>query len=113
MVLLNVAGFAIGLGAVVWPLVAEVFPSELRSKGLGLCGVLNGVFNLFLSLQALGAAEWFGEVYKPDDPDNETIGAGFLFTLFSFFALLGFICTFFFLPETKGKSFAEVEQLLL
>ena len=52
-VLLFVAGFAISLGSVVWPLLGEIFPNRVRSKGMSFCLAVNWIFNLSLSFSVL------------------------------------------------------------
>jgi len=70
MVLLYVAGFAVGLGAVLWPILSEVFPSEIRSKGMSFCLALNWTFNLILSLSILSIMDFFGDFYDYSPETN-------------------------------------------
>ncbi|NED88108.1 sugar porter family MFS transporter, partial [Streptomyces sp. SID11233] len=60
-----VAAFAIGLGPVVWLLLAEIFPPEQRALGTAVCTTVNWLANFvvnqfFLTLVgALGQGETF------------------------------------------------------
>lgn len=43
---------------------------------------------------------------------NETFGSGQTFWIFSAFCILGTLFVFFFVPETKGKSLADIQRIL-
>lgn len=43
---------------------------------------------------------------------NETFGKGQTFWIFSAFCIFGTLFVFFFVPETKGKSLADIQRIL-
>lgn len=95
---LYIITYAPGMGTVPWVLNSEIYPLRYRGTGGGIAAVSNWVSNLIVSqtfLTLVGA-----------------LGAGGTFLLFAGFSLLGLIGIYFFVPETKGLQFEEVEELL-
>jgi len=95
--ILYVASYAIGLGPMVWLVLSEIYPTEVRAEAIGIATFANWATNVLVSLTFLSLSHWIGE------------GSVFLF-----YAL---ICgaTFYFvyrrLPETKEKTFKQIEAL--
>lgn len=91
-----IAFFAISLGAVIWVLISEVFPNNVRSKGQVLGSMTHWVWSALLS--------WMFPVF---------IRTGGTF-IFSFFAIMMFLSFFFALrlPETKNKSLEQIQKEL-
>jgi len=107
MIMTYVAGFAIGLGAVLWPVLGEIFPSRVRSQGMSLCLFVNWTFNLIISLSTLSLVDLFGG--KSHDGKS---GVAYLFLCYAVFSALGFFFFYFLLPETKGKSLEKIQEEL-
>ncbi|KAL1117431.1 hypothetical protein AAG570_004757, partial [Ranatra chinensis] len=87
-----------GVEAIVPVLQAEMFSNSTR-------GVASG---LSFFLMTVTSFVWLKLYQVVSD------GAGFyfLYSLFTFFAALGTIYIYFCVPETKGKTFAEIQALL-
>lgn len=92
-----VAAFAVSLGPVMWVLLAEIFPNNLRGVGIAFTGLINSIVSF--SVQLL--FPW----------ELATIGTAATFIIYGAFALIGFVLVYKLLPETKGKSLEEVEQV--
>jgi len=95
-----VACFAFSQGAVVWVLFSEMFPNNIRSRGVSIGSFSHWVFYALLL--------FFFPVIQKSFTDNRGIGY-----IFAFFALVTFISFFFFkkyIVETKGKSLEELEK---
>lgn len=95
-----VAFFAFSQGAVVWVLFAEMFPNNIRARGVSIGSFSHWVFYAILL--------FFFPVVKKSFTDNSGIGY-----VFAFFAVLTFISFFFykkFIVETKGKTLEEIEK---
>ncbi|XP_075227865.1 facilitated trehalose transporter Tret1-like isoform X2 [Lycorma delicatula] len=90
--------FSFGLGPVVLTLQSELFPSNTRGIASSLCA-LSFTISSFLCLK-------FYQVII----DN--IGIYMNYWLFGIFCFIGLIISFFTLPETKGKTFAEIQLQL-
>jgi len=98
-ILLFIAFFASCIGPVFWTLVSEIFPNRIRGKAVAFASFTQWIFNFLVVLLfphfllSIGGA------------------ATFLFlALMSFFQWL---LTYLYIPETKGKSLEEIEQLWL
>ncbi|MCX8666559.1 sugar porter family MFS transporter [Acetobacteraceae bacterium B3987] len=98
LILLFVAGFAIGEGPLVWALCSEVQPTRGRDFGIGCSTVTNWVANWVVSsifpLMMLA------------------MGASWTFILFAAFNGLFVLITLGFVPETKGASLERIEANL-
>lgn len=97
-VILVVIGYSAGLGSLVWVLSAELF--EDSSRGIGI-----GISSLFSSICVFLTTKYFAQL-------TSVIGSAETYWLFSFNSFL--LCAFvlFYVPETKGKSFAEIQSVL-
>ena len=98
--ILFVASFAFSQGAVVWVLFAEMFPNNIRSRGVSIGSFSHWVFYSMLL--------FLFPVIKKSFNDNSGIGY-----IFAFFAVVTFLSFFFYkkyIVETKGKSLEELEK---
>jgi sugar porter (SP) family MFS transporter len=89
--------FASCIGPVFWTLVSEIFPNRIRGKALAFASFTQWIFNFLVVLLFPHFLALLG-------------GA----VTFLFLALMSFIqwlFTYFYVPETKGKSLEEIEQL--
>lgn len=92
-----IAFFAISLGAVIWVLISEVFPNNVRSKGQVFGSTTHWVWSAILS--------WMFPVFIKT-------GATFIFGFFAFMMALSFFFALW-LPETKNKSLEQIQEELL
>ena len=94
-----IAFFAASQGAVIWVILSEMFPNNIRARGSSIGSFSHWVFNALISFLFPLAARHVG------------VGPVFLFytgaTIFSFFFFWKF------LVETKGKTLEEIEKLAL
>ncbi|KAI3665498.1 hypothetical protein L6452_44125 [Arctium lappa] len=94
---LYVMFFSIGLAPVTWVYSSEIFPLKLRAQGASIGVAVNRVTNATVSMTFLSLINAI------------TIGGAFF--MFGGISVLAWIFFFFFLPETKGKSLEEMEQV--
>jgi SP family galactose:H+ symporter-like MFS transporter len=92
-----IISFAFSLGPVVWTLINEIFPGEIRGRAVAFATALNWgaaflVSEFFLSLVNL-------------------IGEAQTFWLFALFCIAAFIWIYARVPETKGRSLEDIEKL--
>jgi MFS family permease len=107
-ILVFVFGFAIGLGAVSWVVMAEIMPTRLRTKAYGMFVSISYGCNLFIGLLTLTAISKLGgsDASMDDDETNDANKKGVAY-LYGIFAIIS-ACSFAFItvhvPETKGKN---------
>lgn len=75
---------------------AEIFPSSLRAKGVGLSTASNWLNNFIIGL------------ITPPLVQNTGFGAYVFFAVFCGFSL---IWTYFFVPETNGRSLEQMDHV--
>ena len=92
-----IGSFAFSMGPVVWTVINEIFPSHIRGRAVAVATAVNWasaflVSQVFLSLINL-------------------IGDTFTFWLFAVFCASSWIWIFYAVPETKGRSLEQIQQL--
>jgi len=96
LILVYLAFFASAIGPVFWTLVAEIFPNHIRGTAMTVPVLTQWVANASVVLFFPLAFHQAGKV----------ITFGFLAAM----ALAQAIFTWFFVPETKGKTLEEIEE---
>ena len=94
-----VASFAISIGPVMWVLFSELFPNWIRGLAISFVGLVNSAVSFLVQL----VFPW----------ELENLGSSTTFFLYGIFAVAGLIFLLFTLPETKGKSLEELEEILV
>src|SRR4051812_28113463 len=110
-VLLVASGFfSSAIYTVVGPYMSEIWPARLRSSGMGFCygvgnlsGKVMGPFGLALIMGA-------GDIIKPAAPNLVMLGPAFIY--FACWYLIGVVGFWVFGPETKGRTFEEMNETL-
>ncbi|KAL8920659.1 MAG: hypothetical protein Q9208_006141 [Pyrenodesmia sp. 3 TL-2023] len=83
-------------GPVPWAMPSEIFPSSLRAKGVALSTCSNWLNNFIIGL------------ITPPLVQNTGFGA---YTFFAVFCLLSLVWTFFFVPETRGRTLEQMDHV--
>jgi hypothetical protein len=96
-VILFSASYAIGWGPVVFVLIGEMIPLQVRGIGSGIATLVNWT----TASLVVGFYLYYAE----------KVGAHFAWWTFSCFNLAAVIFVLVFVPETKGKSLEEIQQL--
>lgn len=91
-----IATFAFTLGPVVWVLLSEIYPNYIREKALSLSSCM------------LWTATFVVVLVSPYLLDLSPM---INFLLFAVLNVIGFIFVWFYLPETKGRTLEEMEQI--
>ena len=94
-----VASFAVSLGPVMWVLFSELFPNALRGIAISFVGLINSAVSFGVQL----VFPW----------ELENLGNAGTFLIYGIFALIGLVVVVRLLPETKGRTLEELEQLLV
>ena len=95
--ILYLAVFAPGMGPMPWAVNAEIYPLWARSIGTASSTAVNWFFNLIVALTFLNLISLLS---RP---------GAFLF--YAGLAGIGWIFLLLLLPETKGKSLEDIEEL--
>jgi len=91
-----IASFAFSLGPVVWTMISEIFPSQVRGKAVAVCAAVNWGAAFIVSATFLSLIDAIGEVAT--------------FLLFAVMCVIAFLWIMSKVPETKGKSLEEIQE---
>ncbi|GAB1607607.1 solute carrier family 2, facilitated glucose transporter member 3-like [Argonauta hians] len=97
IMLVYVIGFAVGLGPIPFNIVSELFTQGPRAAAMSMALVVNWVTNFTLML-----------VF----PAMQVSMGPFTFIIFIVIIIFAVFFVFFLVPETKGKSFEEIQQIM-
>ncbi|MDI5962270.1 sugar porter family MFS transporter [Streptomyces sp. SL13] len=97
LLVLYLAGYELGWGAVVWVMMAEVFPLKARGAGMGVGAVV------------LWAATGIVTAVFPIMSDDNHLGLGNTMFVFAGVNAVLFVLTRWLVPETKGRSLEQIE----
>lgn len=88
----------VGLNTIPYIVQGEIFPTNIKAVGSSICTFYSGV-NAFI-------------VSKSFQPLCNWLGMYGTFWVYSGFCVFGIFFAIFVLPETKGKSFVEIQKSL-
>ncbi|KAJ4723271.1 inositol transporter 1 [Melia azedarach] len=94
---LYIAFFSPGMGPVPWTVNSEVYPEQYRGICGGMSATVNWISNLIVAQSFLSVAD--------------TVGTGATFLILAGIAVLAVVFVMVYVPETKGLTFLEVEQI--
>lgn len=97
-ILVFIVFFSIGFGPVPWLIMAELFTEDVKSVAGSIAGTSNW-FSAFLVTLLFPILK-------------NSIGSAATFWIFAGIAVLAFVYCLIFVPETKGKSLAEIQHIL-
>jgi sugar porter (SP) family MFS transporter len=89
--------FAFSMGPVVWTVINEIFPGHIRGRAVAIATAVNWGAAFLVSqffLTVIGA-----------------IGNSLTFWLFALFCVIAWVWIYFRVPETKGQSLEQIQQL--
>jgi sugar porter (SP) family MFS transporter len=92
-----IASFAFSLGPVVWTVINEIFPAQIRGRGVALATAVNWgsaflVSQFFLSLV-------------------DRLGSALTFWLLAVFCVLGWVWIYLRVPETRGLTLENIQDM--
>ncbi|WP_282080421.1 D-xylose transporter XylE [Aquimarina algiphila] len=101
--IIYVASFALSWGPVVWVLLSEIFPNKIRGRAMAVAVAAQWISNYLVSLTF------------PMMDDNsyltEQFNHGFAYWVYGIMSLLAMVFVMKYVPETKGKTLEEMEEL--
>ncbi|XP_044267192.1 facilitated trehalose transporter Tret1-like isoform X2 [Tribolium madens] len=90
--------FNIGIGPLPWTVSSELFPTSVKPYAASLVSFACWTTSFFVT-------KFFTDMKK-------SLGEGETFWFFGGCCLVAWLFTFIFVPETKGKSFQEIQEIL-
>ena len=100
---LYVASFAMSWGPVTWVLLSEIFPNKIRGRAMAIAVAAQWISNYLVSLTF------------PMMDDNtyltEQFNHGFAYWIYGLMGLLAMFFVLKYVPETKGKTLEEMEEI--
>jgi sugar porter (SP) family MFS transporter len=91
-----IISFAFSLGALLWVIVAEIFPLEFRGMAMSFVVATSWFWNLAVSSTFLSLLN--------------RLGASDTFMIYASVCILGFIASYLWVPETKGVTLEQIEN---
>ena len=98
-----VACFAVSWGPVVWVLLSEIFPNRIRGRAMAVAVAAQWISNYLVS--------WTFPMMNKSTFLVETFHNGFAYWIYGVMGLLAAWFMIKYVPETKGKTLEEMEQL--
>ena len=102
------AFFAGTMGVVVWVLVSEMFPNNIRARALSIGSFTNWVFNALISYLFPVISGYMGKI-----TGEKQAGVGYVFAFYSLATIISFFFYRKYLLETKEKSLEDLEKIVL
>jgi SP family xylose:H+ symportor-like MFS transporter len=107
-ILLFIGAFAMSMGPIVWVLLSEIFPNRIRSSAMAVAVAAQWLANYFVS-------QTFPIVVESDANrlimDGGTWNNSLPYFIFSGFILFIIFFVWKFIPETKGRTLEEMEEI--
>jgi MFS transporter, SP family, xylose:H+ symportor len=103
-VLTFIASFAMSMGPVVWVILSEMFPNNMRSIAMSIAVAAQWAANYVVT-------QLFPLVAESDVNKSQPWNGSMPYFIFSVFILLIIYFTYKFIPETKGKTLEELEEM--
>jgi len=100
LLLVYIMFFAFSTGAVIWVLIAEIFPNSVRGKGQSLGSFTHWFYAALITFL-------FPVVVKISD-----FGVGHAFLFFSVMMIVQAVVVWKYFPETKGRTLEELGENL-
>mmetsp|Transcript_20485 Transcript_20485/g.37249 ORF Transcript_20485/g.37249 Transcript_20485/m.37249 type:complete len:520 (-) Transcript_20485:58-1617(-) len=95
---LYVSGYQVGFGPINWLIISEIFPLRVRGAAISVATMVNFASNLMMTLTSPVL--------------NDAMGPSKVFFSYFFFAMLSLAFVYHMVPETKGKTLEEIEQMM-
>lgn len=93
--ILYIACFAMSLGPIMWLIISEIFPLEIRGTGSSLAVSASWGFNMLVAVTFLTLIQ--------------LLGASGTFWIYAFLCIVGWLFVYFVVPETKDCSLEQIE----
>ena len=103
--LLYIAGFAVSWGPVVWVLLSEIFPNQVRGKAMAVAVAAQWIANFLVS--------WTFPILNDNPSLVKAFNHGFAYWIYGVMSVLAALFMWKLVPETKGRTLEQMEALWL
>jgi MFS transporter, SP family, xylose:H+ symportor len=98
-----IASFALSMGPVTWVILSEIFPNKVRSQAMSIAVAAQWLFNAIV-------ANLF-PIINGSEVNTATYNGALPYFIFAFLSIVTIVFVWKFIPETKGKSLEEMEEM--
>jgi len=95
-IIIYTASFMMSWGPITWVLISEIFPNKIRGKAVAIAVAAQWAANYFISSTYPAMMEFSG---------------GFTYGFYGLMSIISLIFVWKMVPETKGKTLEEIEDL--
>ena len=95
-IIIYTASFMMSWGPITWVLISEIFPNKVRGQAVAIAVATQWAANYFISSTYPAMMEFSG---------------GFTYGFYGLMSVLSLLFVWKMVPETKGKTLEEMEQL--
>lgn len=95
-IIVYTASFMMSWGPICWVLISEIFPNKIRGRAVAIAVAAQWASNYFISSTYPAMMEFSG---------------GMTYSFYGLMSLLSFLFVWKMVPETKGKSLEEIENV--
>jgi len=103
-ILLYIACFGLSVGPVTWVILAEIYPTAIRGRALGLA-------TFFLWVADYAVTQTFPILDAKDSWFVQQFNHAFPFYVYAAFCVVLVLVVWRFVPETKGRTLEEIERM--
>ncbi len=93
-----IACFAMSLGPIMWLVISEIFPLQIRGVGISVAISCCWAFNMLVAMTLLTLID--------------AVGISGTFWIYAILCVLGVLFVYFLVPETKGCTLEQIEKNL-
>jgi SP family xylose:H+ symportor-like MFS transporter len=98
-----IGGFALSWGPVVWVLLSEMFPNSIKGRAMAIAVVAQWAANILVS--------WSFKVLDGNSVLNAMFNHGFAYWIYGAFSVLAALFVMVYVPETKGRTLEQIQDL--
>lgn len=102
-ILVFIASFALSMGPVVWVMLSEIFPNSIRNVAMSIAVATQWLFNAIV-------ANTF-PIVNNSAANQQLFNGALSYFIFAIFCLVTVVLVWRYVPETKGKTLEEMENL--
>ncbi len=98
-----IASFAMSMGPIVWVMLSEIFPNRIRSTAMAIAVGAQWLANMVV--------QWLFPIVNEGQVNQEGFNGALPYFLFAGMGVLTILFVLKFIPETKGYSLEEMEEI--